>query len=177
MGKSYPKNDEIFQITLHGELRSNQPLGIVKKFGYPTDMIEWNYKGPIITDRLTRYMKLIQVGYCKDLTTLQQRLSVYGPTPSGQWLEAFREAYPQHDGEGPVGVLDVSWIRAYSNPMFPCIFAVNYSFLREGEPSELVIEHTLVQKDEQPGEIVIPRINPKVGKDFLDYWRWLVFAD
>jgi len=71
----------------------------------------WCYTGQLMTGSFTRRFKLESVGDCTDLEDVRDKLVPFGNIPQGQWLQVFREVYPQNDGWGPIGVADPSWVR------------------------------------------------------------------
>ena len=114
---AYPKVGEIFELTLDGDLPENQPLEIVRGFGYNPE--GWGHKGPKVSGQQTRRFKLAQVGYCNNLDVVKERLKAHGENPEGQWMKAFKAAYSQPDGNGPVGVADASWVGPHGGAGFP----------------------------------------------------------
>lgn len=94
-----------FELTLKAPI---QGLRLLELFGCDTQ--GWDYKGPVMTGPLTRKFMLVSVGKSSYLPTVICRLTAWPNETQGQWLEAFRRAYPQNDGQGPIGVADPSWI-------------------------------------------------------------------
>jgi len=52
---------------------------------------------------------------------VRQRLAQYGDIPEGQWRQAFKAAYPQPDGNGPIGIADSSWVGPGGLAGFPWV--------------------------------------------------------
>jgi len=108
-----PANDVEFELTLKAPIDG---LKLLELFGCPNGSrhgrAEWSYEGQQMVDPLTRRFKLVSVGECRHLSEVLRRLTAYSGVPQGQWLEAFRRAYPKYDGHGFVGVADPSWFCA-----------------------------------------------------------------
>jgi hypothetical protein len=116
---AYPKVGEVFELALDGDAPENQPLEIVRSFGYNPE--GWRHKGPKVAGKQTRRFKLVQVGYCSNMDVVRERLKAHGENLEGQWMKAFKVAYPQPDGNGPVGVADASWVPPYGVANFPIV--------------------------------------------------------
>ena len=121
---TYPATGEIFELTLDGDDSENQPLEMVRRDGYSGN---WKHKGLVVKGRQTKRFKLVQVGYCRNLDEVRQKLAAHGEIPEGQWREAFKASYPNHDGLGPVGIADPSWVNPNDNAYFPCVDSDGYS--------------------------------------------------
>ena len=142
--RQYPELDEVFELELDADAPENAPLpGMVNAFGYDPD--GWEFTGTPLAGNLKGKFKLVQVGAQPNLDAVEAALEAkYGPTPSGQWMRAFKYVFPIADGKGPIGVADASWVHPDSFGRFPY---VNYS----GRP---YFRWT--------------------GHDPYDNWRWLV---
>lgn len=116
---AYPAVGEVFELTFDGDAPENQPLEIVRYFGYNSE--GWKHKGLRVGGKQTCRFKLVQVGYCPNLEVVQERLKAHGKNPGGQWMKAFKVAYPQPDGNGPVGVADSSWAHPNGDALFPIV--------------------------------------------------------
>lgn len=116
---AYPQVGEVFELTFDGDAPENQPLEIVRYFGYNPE--GWKHKGLRVGGKQTCRFKLVQVGYCRNLDEVKERLKKYGKIPGGQWLKAFKMAYPQPDGNGPIGVADSSWVNPDGLARFPVV--------------------------------------------------------
>jgi hypothetical protein len=120
MKKPYPNIDEEFELTLDGNDPRNQPLAMVSGDVHDSEK-DWRHDGPTVTGNQTRKFRLVQVGYCSHWDELRQKLRDKGTIPEGQWRQAFLQAFPGHDGQGPVGVADASWVHPYGAASFPCV--------------------------------------------------------
>jgi hypothetical protein len=105
--RAYPAIGEVFELTLDGGAPENQPFQIVKDCGYTGT---WRHNGRTVKGKQTRRFKLAQAGYQPNLDGVKSALPASGSV-EGQWIKAFKVAYPQPDGNGPIGVADASWIR------------------------------------------------------------------
>lgn len=103
---SYPTIGEIFELTLDGDAEENQPLQMVRDFGYQG---EWKHSGPKIKGKQTRRFKLMQAGYPRNLEAVKSSLPG-SALVEGQWIKAFKAAYPLNGGKCPVGIADASWV-------------------------------------------------------------------
>jgi len=66
----------------------------------------------------------VSIGYQLNLKAAKAALGAkHGPTPSGQWMKAFKDAYPKPDGKSPVGVADASWVDSSGNARFPAVLS------------------------------------------------------
>jgi len=75
---AYPAVGEVFELTFDGDVPENQPLEIVRYFGYNPE--GWKHKGLRVGGKQTCRFKLVQVGYCPNLEVVQERLKVHGKT-------------------------------------------------------------------------------------------------
>ena len=134
----YPKEGEAFELTLDGDAPENAPLEVVRSFGY--DPTGWSHNGPTVTGKQTRQFMLVGIGYQPNLAAAKSALEAkYGPTPEGQWMKAFKDAYPEANGVNPVGVADASWVLPNGCAYFPFVssggkpyFRWTVSYLVEG---------------------------------------------
>lgn len=153
MAKRYPQIGEVFDLTLDGSLPENTPLGVIKVFHkgsyeYNKDNPEdWRHNGQVVTDKQTRKFMLVKIGNQPNLAAAKSVLEKkYGTTPEGQWMKAFKDAYPKDDGNGPIGVADSSWIYPNGHIRFPCVHTGGRPHFDRGD------------------------------YDLYTYWRWLVPA-
>ena len=114
---SYPAVGEIFELTLDGDAPENQPLQIVRDCGYTG---KWRHNGRTVKGKQTRRFKFAQAGYQPNLDGVKSALPTSGSV-EGQWIKAFKAAYPQSDGNGPVGIADASWIYPPVGADFPVV--------------------------------------------------------
>ena len=115
-----PADGEIFELTIDidGDAPEKQPLEMVFAFGY--DPKGWRHTGKKVAGKQTRRFKRVGVGRCRNLEEVQRKLASYGEIPEGQWISAFKKAYPQPD-EKPTGVADPSWVGLGGLASFPCV--------------------------------------------------------
>lgn len=122
---AYPTTGDVFELTLDGDARENDPIEMVRRDGY-LELEKWRHTGTKVAGTQTRHFKLISVGYCVNWDEVKRKLAKHGELPEGQWREAFKAKYPTPDGNGPIGVPDASWVypgdRAYF-PYFPYVHA------------------------------------------------------
>lgn len=137
----YPKKGQEFELTLDGD--AQPPLDMVRDYGY-SQPEKWEHTGTAVTGIHTRRFKLVSVGYCRNLKAVRRKLEEHGEIPEGQWLEAFKEAFPESDGKGPVGVADPSWVNPLGFVRFPCVRSFGFSGF------------------------------PWAGRGFHGRWRWLL---
>lgn len=81
----------------------------------------WSYSGKAMTGLLTRRFKLMGAGKWDELDEVRNELIKEGYIPQGQWLLAFRKAYPENEGHGPVGIADPSWAGPGGHVLFPVL--------------------------------------------------------
>jgi len=113
----YPKVRRVFKLTLTDDQLNG--LAMVKNFGYNHD--GWQYTGQTPTAGTDKF-KLVQVGFCNNLQEVAEKLKKHGDIPAGQWLQAFKDAYPKPDDNGPIGVADPSWVSPFGNVCFPYVY-------------------------------------------------------
>lgn len=116
----YPADGEIFELTLDGDAPENDPIKMVRRDGYSKPE-KWKHAGKKVVGKQTRHFVLVSVGYCENFIELVGKLVKHGTIPEGQWREAFKAAYPQPDGKGPVGFADSSWVDPSGRADFPYV--------------------------------------------------------
>jgi hypothetical protein len=119
---AYPRAGEVFELTLDFDAPANDAMEMVEEFGY--NSTGWSYVGAKVTGRQTRRFKLVQIGYCSNTEKVRAKTAALGATPEGQWINAFKVAYPVPDGQGPIGIADDSWISANGRANYPYLLAV-----------------------------------------------------
>ena len=121
MVPAYPPDGEAFELTLDGDAPENQPLQIVRDWGY--DSSKWRHKGPKVKGKHTQRYQLVRAGYMyqSNLDEAKAALPGSGTVVEGQWINAFNAAYPQPDGNGPAGIADASWLDPNGVPCFPMV--------------------------------------------------------
>ncbi|MEK7624942.1 MAG: hypothetical protein AAB467_01170 [Patescibacteria group bacterium] len=115
----YPRLDEEFQLILKGDLLDHQPKELPRICGYP--QAGYHFTGKAETGVLVRKLKLVSVEQSFGWISLGTKLAARGKSPSGQWIMAFLDAYPDSDGRGRVGIYDDSWTDPKHDPCYPCI--------------------------------------------------------
>lgn len=123
-----PALNQPFELTLDGDAPENQPLEMVRLDGY--DPQNWKYQGTPVKGKQTRRFKLVSVGPCTNFTEVQEKLKPHGEIPEGQWGNAFKKKFPKMDGNGPIGVADLSWVDPHGCAYFPFVLAGGASHFR-----------------------------------------------
>jgi hypothetical protein len=126
----YPAVGEVFELMLDFDDPANEPMEMVEEFGY--NSTGWSFAGPKVTGRQTRRFKLVQIGYCSNIGKVKDKTAPLGKTPEGQWINAFKAAYPTPDGQGPIGVADDSWVGANGRANYPYLLAVGFQHFNYG---------------------------------------------
>jgi hypothetical protein len=127
---TYPKEGEVFQLTLDFDAPENEPMEMVEEFGY--NSAGWTYVGAKVTGQYTRQFKLVSPGYCSNTDKVRAKTAEFGATPAGQWINSFKKAYPIPDGQGPIGIADDSWIGANGRANYPYLLAVGFQHFNYG---------------------------------------------
>ena len=127
---AYPPVGEVFELTLDGDAPENEPLEMVNEFGFNPS--GWQYIGAAVSGRETRRFQFVQVGYCSTVERVKDKIGPYGKVPAGQWINAFKAAYPEPDGQGPVGFADASWVSADGRANFPYVASVGFLHFNYG---------------------------------------------
>ena len=120
-----PRVGEAFTLALKD---SSSPIRMVRDAGHE-DWQRWKYMGTLINGVRTYTVKLIPAGPCinlKEAREITEQLG--GETLSGLILDSFYEAFPVVDDEGPIVVVDDSWLDPSKVRQFPIIFR------RDAEP-------------------------------------------
>ena len=126
--KKYPAVGRVFELTLDGDASKNDPLEMVRRDGHRSPE-KWEFKGKKVMGIQTRNFRLVRVAndypyYHIAVYHLTDKVceEIMAGEVEGQWREAFKAAYPNHSGKGPVGVPDFSWVSPIrKEPYFPCI--------------------------------------------------------
>jgi hypothetical protein len=113
-----PADGEIFELKLDGDAPENQPMEMVRDFGY--DPRGWRHTGKKVAGKQIRLFKRVGAGYCRDLDKVQEKLASHGEIPEGQWIMAFKKAYLQSDGKS-TGIADPSWVGPVGFANFPYV--------------------------------------------------------
>ena len=116
-----PNVGQIFRLIINGSEKESQPITMVDSWDHyhAPKPVGWNYVGKEIRGEQIASFKLVQVGYCDKWEDLKGRLSAYGRTPEGQWIEVFRQTFPKRPGL--IGVADDTWVDPDGNRHFPFI--------------------------------------------------------
>ncbi|MEK7139256.1 MAG: hypothetical protein AAB817_00985 [Patescibacteria group bacterium] len=107
--RTIPADGEKFELTLDFSAPEADPIQMVRGDGYDSPE-KWQFTGEKLSGVQTRVFKLVRVGYCRNLDEVRQKLGQYGVVPEGQWRVAFKAVFPHHDGQGPIGFADPSWV-------------------------------------------------------------------
>lgn len=111
-----PANSEIFELTLDGD--AIDPMEMVRADGY--DPRNWQFQGPVVKGTQTRRFMLVQVGYCRNLDEVRQKVEAGSNTlAEGQWREAFREKYPKPTKGDLIGFGGSRWVNPFGDRSFP----------------------------------------------------------
>lgn len=101
-------------------LEAVRGLDMAKSNGYDTS--NWRFKGEDIAESETRRFKLVSLEYCPDLDEIRDKLTSSGQEPAlGQAWGAFKKAFPQNNGKGPIGFPDPSWVDQRGIARFPTL--------------------------------------------------------
>lgn len=115
----YPAIGEVFQLTLCGDEPENDPLQMVRDAGYNSK--GWLHTGIRCGGRQRRRFMLVGPGKELWFDEIKIFLGANYAIPNGQWLRAFKDKYPQHDGNSPVAVADAAWVNPLTEKFFPVI--------------------------------------------------------
>lgn len=122
---NYPKLGSVFELTIDGEI---DPLEMLVSGEF--DPSEWRFIGAFLAGKQTCRFKLVDVGRSDNISEVREKLTKHGSIPEGQWREAFKAAYPEPDGRGPIGIADISWVPPIGKATFPYINADGYCSFR-----------------------------------------------
>ena len=109
-----PADGVEFELTLE----ATDPLEMVRLEGGNSE--GWSFRGSPIVPQTSRF-KLIRARDCWNLHEVRVNLNKHGSIPGGQWREAFRKAFPQCDGKGPIGFADASWVNPTDCLFYPVL--------------------------------------------------------
>ena len=113
---SYPAVGVEFDLTIAEPFTG---IEMVRRFGY--DPTGWKFNGEEIAMPQTKRFKLVSIGAQPNFEAVKADLAKHGAIPDGQWLDAFKKAFPQPDGKGPIGVAKASWVSPSGGAHFPCV--------------------------------------------------------
>jgi hypothetical protein len=113
----YPANGVEFELTINEPFTS---LDMVRRFGY--ESAGWNFSGAEITKPVTKRFKLVPIGAQSNFKAVEMENAKLGIIPDGQWLDAFKKAFSQPDGNGPIGVAKASWVIPRRDACFPYVY-------------------------------------------------------
>src|SRR3989344_4511021 len=129
----YPLEDEVFELTLDDDPSRNDPMAMARRYGYGN---QCRFTGRVVKGRQTRWFRLERVYEAETFSDVLSQLGeVDGRIPAGQWIEAFRESFPQSDGKTYIVVADPSWVFPSFGPCFPGIRHDGRQWFRSIEPS------------------------------------------
>jgi hypothetical protein len=104
--RNYPAEGTVFQLTMDADIIT--PIEMVRRAEYHTPD-KWRYEGTPLTGIHTGYFTLVPLGFNLTIPTVKKDLAKHGAVPSGQWLEAYLQAYWKTDGLSAIGVADPQW--------------------------------------------------------------------
>ena len=113
---SYPALGVEFDLTIAEPFTG---IEMVRRFGY--DPTGWKFNGEEIAMPQTKQFKLVSVGAQPNFKKVEAANAKEGVIPDGQWCDAFKKAFPQPDGNGPIGVAKASWVRPGGYASFPYV--------------------------------------------------------
>jgi len=116
---THPEVGQVFELTLTEDQLDGEKMA--DNFGH-NFASGWQYTGQK-PEATTGKFKLVQVGFCNNLQEVAAKLKEHGDTPAGQWLQAFKAAYPDPDSKDPIGVADPSWVNPRGHVNFPFVVA------------------------------------------------------
>ncbi|MDO8669650.1 MAG: hypothetical protein Q7K65_05140 [Candidatus Buchananbacteria bacterium] len=124
----YPQVGEVFELEIDGNASENTPSEIIRSFGYNPN--GWKFSGPVVMGKKSCQVMLVQIGnFQQKLDEIKRMLEAkYGPMPGGQFVKVFKDACPEPDGKGPVGIADSQWLDPSGDALFPCINSFGRSY-------------------------------------------------
>jgi len=125
--RPYPPVGEPFELTMPEPIIKG--LEMPKNDGYG-NWREWKFLGKEMRKSRTGLFMLVEVGAqpaSPKAKVLREALKVHGSLIQGQWREAFKAAFPEPDGKGPIGIADPSWLYPRRDAGFPYVHTVGNS--------------------------------------------------
>lgn len=116
--ENIPADGVEFELTLE----PTDAMDMVRSDGY--DPKGWQYTGPKVTKPETRRVKLLRLGYVRNLAEAQAKAAEQGcELVIGQWREVFKKRFPTNDGNGPIGFggSESQWVRPDGHARFPVL--------------------------------------------------------
>lgn len=110
-----PADNEEFELTLDGD--AADPIGMVRSDGCQNHE-RWRFNGLRVEGKQTGTFKLVRAG---GVNLAAAKAKLPNPMAEGQWREAFKAKYPQHDGKGPVGFGGSEWVNPRGFARFPFV--------------------------------------------------------
>ena len=95
-GPVFPAIDEWFELEVDGDM---DPMSVVTSAGFSSE--GWKYLGPEFSGKKTYRVKLIKLGYVRNLEEARVQARAKNPKYrllEGQAREPFKAKFPRHDG-------------------------------------------------------------------------------
>ena len=138
-----PADDEWFDLEVDDGI---EPMEVVTSAGY--NARGWEYLGPTFTGKETYQVKLVRLGYVRNLAEARKRAGEMGyRLVEGQARESFKARFPKPDGKGPIVFGGSEWRHPRGSPRVACLDALRDKWYSDFDWS---------------------------GDGFFDRWRWLV---
>ncbi len=91
-----PADDEWFELEVDDDVN---PMSVVTTAGY--DQKGWTYLGPKLSGKQTLRVKLVHLGYVRNLKEAEKKADEFGyRLVEGQAREPFKARFPKPDGKG-----------------------------------------------------------------------------
>jgi len=101
-----------------------KPLEVVRTAGFD-NWGDWKYIGPALTGKKTQRVKLVHLGYCKDIDDARAKAKAQRcELVEGQARDEFRRRFSKYDGNGPVIFGGSEWRGPDGRPGVACLHDV-----------------------------------------------------
>ena len=113
-----PADDVWFELEVHNDIN---PIDVVTSAGY--DPKGWEYLGPKLSGKQTLRVKLVRLGYVRNLREAREKANKLGyRLVDGQAREPFKTKFPKPDGKGPVVFGGSEWRDPFGGPRVACLY-------------------------------------------------------